>query len=95
MNLKPLLLFHYKLIPLSLFLSVCITLLVGSWNSFGQIATLIGVSTHYVQYEYRKPEEYAFYFNLGWSRKRLWLSTILFYLVIVLLNVLVWIIYYR
>ncbi|MGR3811918.1 hypothetical protein [Jiulongibacter sp. NS-SX5] len=45
----------------------------------------IGALFHYFVYVLRYPEEYYFFYNLGWSKQKLWVFTLCFHAIICLL----------
>lgn len=80
-TLRSLFLFQWKLIVPSLALSILLAVLM---MEFSNIRAGIGISfiffmpaMHYFRYELQNPDEYFFYYNLGLSKMRLWIITVI------------------
>lgn len=86
--IKSLLIFYQKLIMPTLFVSILLNLMgitiTGnfSFKILGISYILLGLFFHFFTYEIRNSGEYYFYFNLGINKYMLWLSTLVFNLVI-------------
>ena len=48
----------------------------GNHFDIGYSLLLVAAAIHYWVYEFRNPQQYYFYYNLGLSRFKLWLSTL-------------------
>lgn len=75
---RPLWFFQKRIVPPALFISALLGLLL--FNSFwavGLIFLIMGPLWHYLIYEMRYKQEYYFYFNLGFTRLSLWVSTLI------------------
>ncbi|MAX72017.1 MAG: hypothetical protein CMC76_13130 [Flavobacteriaceae bacterium] len=75
--LKTIFLFQKKIIFLAYFISIIIGII------FGLKLNVIGISfftilplLHYFFYDIKDKSEYYYYYNLGVSRNKLWLSTL-------------------
>ncbi len=75
---RPLWFFHKRIAPPALFISVLLGLtLFRSIGAAGIIFLMMGPLWHYYIYEVRYKQEYYFYFNLGFTRLSLWVSTLI------------------
>lgn len=73
---RPMWLFQKKITPPALFISALLGLfLFNSIWAVGLIYIIMGPLWHYLIYEVRYKQEYYFYFNLGYTRFGLWVST--------------------
>ena len=91
---QAILIFHQRLIIPTLLGAIAvgilgITLGLPVIKVIGTSYILCGPLFHYFHYELGNESEYYFYFNLGLSRTILWISTILFSLIVgtVILNI--------
>ncbi|RZM26741.1 MAG: hypothetical protein EOO88_15925 [Pedobacter sp.] len=79
---RSLFLFQWKLIVPALVLSVLLAALMMELDHLRAgigIAFIFFMPTmHYFRYELKNPEEYFFYYNMGLSKLRLWIYTIIF-----------------
>lgn len=75
-NLKSLILFQRRIIPWALLFSVPLGLILFKkpWG-IGLMLLFLAPILHYYTYEVRSKNEYIFYFNLGFTRFGLWIST--------------------
>ncbi|MGB5404600.1 hypothetical protein [Robiginitalea sp.] len=75
---RPLWFFHKRIALPALFISVLLGLaLFRSIGAAGLIFLMMGPLWHYYIYEVRYKQEYYFYFNLGFTRLSLWVSTLI------------------
>ena len=75
---RPLWFFQKRIAPPAVFLSVLLGLLLfkSIWAT-GLIFLIMGPLWHYLIYEVRYKQEYYFYYNLGFTRSSLWVSTLI------------------
>ncbi|MBB4805995.1 hypothetical protein HNP38_001267 [Chryseobacterium defluvii] len=82
-NLTILQIFYGKLlIPTVLFSLLIISLTGFSYQNFGLCFFLIFPLLHYFVYEVRLKNEYYFYANFGFSKRLLWISTLVISLIV-------------
>lgn len=75
---RPLWFFQKRIAPTALFISALLGLLLfKSFWAAGVVFLVMGPLWHYVIYEVRYKQEYYLYFNLGFTRLGLWVSTLL------------------
>jgi hypothetical protein len=79
-SVKGLYLFYKRIIFPSLVLSLVLPIfgmsVIDFFSGVGLSFFFLLPLFHYMGYEIRYPDEYYFYHNLGFSRRILWLSTI-------------------
>ncbi len=84
--LKNILLFHKKIFFISYIISLIVALLLrGTPKTIGLTFLLIAPFIQYYFYELKTKNEYYYYYNLGITKGKLWLSTF----VIGLINLLI------
>ncbi|MGA9238468.1 hypothetical protein [Robiginitalea sp.] len=82
---RPLWFFQKRIAPPALVLSVLLGLLLfKSYWAAGLIFLIMGPIWHYFIYEVRYKQEYYFYFNLGFTRLSLWVSTLILSVIVFL-----------
>ena len=70
--------FQKRIAPPALFISALLGLLLfKSFWATGLIFLAMGPFWHYFIYEVQYKQEYYFYFNLGFTRLSLWVSTLI------------------
>lgn len=83
---RNILLFQRRIIPLAVILSFPLGVLFGGRPlHIGYSVLLVSLAIHYWVYEFKNPQDYYFYFNQGLSRLNLWISTLGFALLIILI----------
>jgi hypothetical protein len=88
-SLKPLLFFQKRLTPPVLLISILLGLaLYQNIPAIGLIFMVLMPLWHFYIYEVRYKNEYYFYFNLGFTRLGLWLSTLVTVVLIFLMSIL-------
>ena len=87
---RPLWFFQKRIAPQALLISVLLGLtLFKNIRAAGLIFIFLGPLWHYYIYEVRYRQEYYFYFNLGFTRFSLWVSTLILGVVVLLTLLLV------
>ena len=86
-RLKPLLFFHKRLAPPILLISILLGLaFYRNIPAIGFIFMVLMPLWHFYIYEVRYKNEYYFYFNLGFTRLSLWLSTLVIMVLILVIS---------